>query len=111
MALSANRLLTVLLCLLLLSHQQKVYGLKGISLAFGREEDEVPEKKPRVLAQSNAANLNNNGGYSASPSSADPNRMSERRVRRGSDPIHNRLLYFLKSLFLSLGIKELIRII
>nr|BAD09871.1 hypothetical protein [Oryza sativa Japonica Group]BAD10157.1 hypothetical protein [Oryza sativa Japonica Group] len=62
MALSANRLLTVLLCLLLLSHQQKVYGLKGISLAFGREEDEVPEKKPRVLAQSNAANLNNKGG-------------------------------------------------
>uniref|UniRef100_A0A0E0QJH3 Uncharacterized protein n=2 Tax=Oryza TaxID=4527 RepID=A0A0E0QJH3_ORYRU len=70
--------------------EQKVYGLKGISLAFGREEDEVPEKKPRVLAQSNAANLNNKGGYSASPSSADPNRMSERRVRRGSDPIHNR---------------------
>uniref|UniRef100_A0A0E0ELY9 Uncharacterized protein n=1 Tax=Oryza meridionalis TaxID=40149 RepID=A0A0E0ELY9_9ORYZ len=70
--------------------EQKAYGLKGIGLAFGREEDEVPEKKPRVLAQSNAANLNNKGGYSARPSSADPNRMSERRVRRGSDPIHNR---------------------
>uniref|UniRef100_A0A0D9X887 Uncharacterized protein n=1 Tax=Leersia perrieri TaxID=77586 RepID=A0A0D9X887_9ORYZ len=71
------------------SHQQKVYGLKGIRLTLRREGDEVPEKKPRILAESNAANLNNKG-YQAIPSSGDPNRMSERRVRRGSDPIHNR---------------------
>uniref|UniRef100_J3MTB9 Uncharacterized protein n=1 Tax=Oryza brachyantha TaxID=4533 RepID=J3MTB9_ORYBR len=89
MAMYAIRLLTILLCLLLLAHQQKVCGLKVIRLTFGREEDEVPEKKPRILAQSSVANLNNNG-YPEIPSSVDPNMMSERRVWRGSDPIHNR---------------------
>lgn len=54
-----------------------------------KQEDEVPEKKPRMLAESNVANLNNKG-YPATPPSVDPYRMSERRVRRGSDPIHNR---------------------
>jgi hypothetical protein len=74
MAVLAKRLLTILLCLLLLSHQQKASGLKGVSLFFRQEN------KPRILAERTVAKR---------ASSVDPNRMSDRRVRRGSDPIHN----------------------
>ncbi|RCV31250.1 hypothetical protein SETIT_6G161600v2 [Setaria italica] len=84
MAVLAKRLLTILLCLLLLAHQQKAYGLKGVSL-FLRQGN-----KPRMLAERTVANLHNKGYPAKRASSVDPNRMSDRRVRRGSDPIHNR---------------------
>jgi hypothetical protein len=83
MAVLAKRLLTILLCLLLLSHQQKASGLKGVSLFFRQEN------KPRILAERTVASVHNKGYPAKRASSVDPNRMSDRRVRRGSDPIHN----------------------
>jgi len=85
----AKRLLAILLCLLLLAHQQKAYGLKGIHLFFRRQGN-----KPRMLAERAVVSLHSKRYPAKRASSVDPNRVSDRRVRRGSDPIHNRCWCF-----------------
>ncbi|GJN16124.1 hypothetical protein PR202_gb03081 [Eleusine coracana subsp. coracana] len=73
----------VLLCLwALLVHQQKACGFTSVPLLLG-----IQEKKPRMLAEMNVASLHKRDYRAMAPSSVDPNRMSDRRVRRGSDPI------------------------
>ncbi|OEL32871.1 hypothetical protein BAE44_0006108 [Dichanthelium oligosanthes] len=80
MAVLAKRLLTILLCLLLLAHQQKAYGLKGVNLFFGQGN------KPRMLAERTVASLHNKGSPAKRASSVDPNRMSDRRNASDSEP-------------------------
>jgi hypothetical protein len=82
MAIHAKKLLIVRLCLWVLAHQQKVYGLKSIPLLLRRQVNKVPEEKPRLLAERNLASLHDHKkGYQAmAPSSVDPNRMNDRRV-------------------------------
>ncbi|TVU14243.1 hypothetical protein EJB05_37699, partial [Eragrostis curvula] len=55
------------------------------------------QQRPRKLAEGPAASLDaskkpaTTAGSPSSPSTVfDPDRMSKRRVRRGSDPIHNK---------------------
>ncbi|KAL1365766.1 hypothetical protein HN51_037745 [Arachis hypogaea] len=82
-------LLVLVICIMLLSVQtEKVFGLRSLELTrrHGKEdhrflhEDQHTTLKAKAKGKMNSANSN---GF-------DPNQWSKRRVRKGSDPIHNR---------------------
>lgn len=79
-----HKLLTLLFFLCLFAFQsEKAYGVRNIEHGFMAEA-------PRSFEEVEAVNVDSRKGSEASTSSFDLNRMSKRRVRRGSDPIHNR---------------------
>lgn len=89
MSFHTPRLLILLLCIGLLTFQ--VYGLKKKDLVLRRkEEDGLPLKRSRTLTGSDVVNLDAKRKPATGSSSVDPNGVCKRRVRRGSDPIHNR---------------------
>ncbi|KAG1366445.1 putative ATP-dependent 6-phosphofructokinase 5, chloroplastic [Cocos nucifera] len=70
---------------------EKVYGMRNIDLFFRwSEEHGIAGKKSRILANIDVVSLDAKKKSATSPFSFDPNQTSKRRVRRGSDPIHNR---------------------
>ncbi|URE09939.1 hypothetical protein MUK42_04685 [Musa troglodytarum] len=80
-------LLAVLLCVVLLSSwkPEPVCGLRN------NEEQTAVAKSERLLASVDAAvDIDASKKPAAGPSPFDPYSASKRRVRRGSDPIHNR---------------------
>lgn len=82
-----DKLLLFLLCVVLLASEgEKVCGLRSVDhvLRYG-EEGGLAEKNRRILANVDAGKKS-----AAKSSSFDSNSTSKRRVRRGSDPIHNR---------------------
>jgi hypothetical protein len=59
-----------------------------VSSPGGNKKDEILENMPWMIAESNIANLNK-GSPTTLSITIDPNRMSERRGRRGSAPLPN----------------------
>lgn len=83
------RLLVILLFIsIALQTPEKVYGLRNIDLVLRRNAAEI---KPSTSKEANVVGFDVKKELEApSPSTFDLNRTSKRRVRRGSDPIHNR---------------------
>ena len=78
------RQLVLALCIGLLLHQpEKVQGQRSHSLV------QRLAKAP-IFFKKHAEDLNTSKKSADLPSSPDPNSVSKRSVRRGSDPIHNR---------------------
>ncbi|KAK9119269.1 hypothetical protein Scep_017362 [Stephania cephalantha] len=95
------RMLVLLVCLglLLLLQPEQVSGLRSIDMVLrtGREErgrqmiEEVPHMRILMAVSEQVAKLNTKDALAPGPSGAfDSYQLSKRRVRRGSDPIHNR---------------------
>ncbi|XP_068638411.1 CLAVATA3/ESR (CLE)-related protein 45 [Aristolochia californica] len=83
------KVLVILLCVGSFALQQhKVSGLNSIELVlrWSKEHGQAREFKPRMLKDMAVQNLNNKEKAGPPPSSFGS---SKRRVRRGSDPIHN----------------------
>ncbi|CAL9765287.1 unnamed protein product [Musa acuminata subsp. burmannicoides] len=86
-------LLKVLLCVVLLSSwkPEQVCGLRNVGLVLRRNEEQTAvAKSQRFLASVDAVDIDASKKPAAGPSPVDPYSASKRRVRRGSDPIHNR---------------------
>ncbi|KAJ0095458.1 hypothetical protein Patl1_15936 [Pistacia atlantica] len=82
MVFCAQRVLILLLCMGLLTVQpDQVYGLRRIDLLRQNQHSQGPTTMEEMNTQKNSTQIN---------STFDPNQSSKRRVRRGSDPIHNR---------------------
>ncbi|MQL74486.1 hypothetical protein Taro_006858 [Colocasia esculenta] len=77
----------------LLTGPEKASGLRSIGFVL-RWNEEPPSaaaaKSQHAMEGAETADLDVNTELAPSPLSFDPNRTSKRRVRRGSDPIHNR---------------------
>ncbi|RWW05911.1 hypothetical protein GW17_00030787, partial [Ensete ventricosum] len=81
-------LLILLVCIGLFScNPEKVYGIR-----WNEEDNATAVKKERnsLTHTGGVVSLDATKKAAAEPSPVDPNKMSKRRVRRGSDPIHNR---------------------
>ncbi|KAI9174397.1 hypothetical protein LWI28_016684 [Acer negundo] len=70
----------------------KVSGLRSIDLVLRWDKELLPfVPTSRTLKAVVLKDLQTNPGFAPAPSMAlDPNQSNKRRVRRGSDPIHNR---------------------
>ncbi|KAF6171848.1 hypothetical protein GIB67_007369 [Kingdonia uniflora] len=95
MAFSSYKVIILLVCMgFLVLQPEKVSGLRSIDfvLRWGKEDYGLVQKKARVLTDVVSEDLNTRIQWapSPSPSTFDPNQSNKRRVRRGSDPIHNR---------------------
>uniref|UniRef100_A0A0E0K1H9 Uncharacterized protein n=1 Tax=Oryza punctata TaxID=4537 RepID=A0A0E0K1H9_ORYPU len=94
--------LAILVVLVLLASTPEVLAVRSLGvLAQASGANASSAEQPRKLAEGNAAvaaarfdtstEKNTAATGSSSPSTVfDPDRMSKRRVRRGSDPIHNK---------------------
>lgn len=93
MGLLSSKLVILLVCIGFLSIQQeKVSGLRSIDLAlrWGKEQL-VLQRNSRILKGVAVMDLHTQLNIAPAPSlEFDPNQSNKRRVRRGSDPIHNR---------------------
>ncbi|EOY01933.1 Clavata3/esr-related 45, putative [Theobroma cacao] len=95
MVCSAQRVLMFLILFGLLAVQpDKVSGLTTIDLVFrhSREENRIATRNQRILKAVDMKGMSTEKKPAAVPvnNTFDPNQSSKRRVRRGSDPIHNR---------------------
>lgn len=70
----------------------KVSGLRSIDLALRQNQhnQETLLRDRRILMASTTQAMNTQPKSAQTKNSFDPNQSSKRRVRRGSDPIHNR---------------------
>jgi cytochrome b subunit of formate dehydrogenase len=85
MSFQTLRLLIVFVCVwLLLFHEQDVNGMRNIDLVLKGHERRMHEAKKDVVS------FHPKSSSERASSSSDPSTESKRRVRRGSDPIHNR---------------------
>ncbi|KAK1284116.1 hypothetical protein QJS10_CPB21g00656 [Acorus calamus] len=79
---SSHRLVVILVCIGCLAIQpDQVSGLRGIDFVL---------HDARILRDIATEDLNTMKNLAPAPLTFDPNQSSKRRVRRGSDPIHNR---------------------
>ncbi|PSS07919.1 CLE45p like [Actinidia chinensis var. chinensis] len=91
MGIFACRMVIVVVCIGFLSMQtERVCGLRSIDLALRSVKGQ-----PMLLRNSRILTGDDTEVLQPSPAPApsmvfDPNQSSKRRVRRGSDPIHNR---------------------
>ncbi|KAK3443015.1 hypothetical protein EUGRSUZ_B03446 [Eucalyptus grandis] len=87
-----TRALILLVCIFFLASElDKVQGVVSVKLGFGREQ-EVQGKAPqsrRSLKTVGKVGMNAKKSSSVTKT-FDPNMSSKRKVRGGSDPIHNR---------------------
>ncbi|EEF39926.1 conserved hypothetical protein [Ricinus communis] len=96
MVVSAHRVLIVFICIGFLAAQSnQAYGLTSIELATrdrktdpGRTVSSSQRILEDVSMQSMNTEMQKKSAYLNKAN--DPNQSSKRRVRRGSDPIHNR---------------------
>lgn len=90
---SAHRVFILLICVGFLAVQQnKVYGLTSVDLAI-RHSKKAPgtvSSHQRILGDENMQVRNKEKKSASLNKTFDPYQSSKRRVRRGSDPIHNR---------------------
>ncbi|URE20498.1 hypothetical protein MUK42_12863 [Musa troglodytarum] len=94
MGFNLDKLLLFLLCVVLLASEgEKVCGLRSVDhvLRYG-EEGGLAQKNRRILANVHVVSFDAGKKSAAKSSAFDSNSTSKRRVRRGSDPIHNRKL-------------------
>ncbi|RLM79272.1 uncharacterized protein C2845_PM12G18300 [Panicum miliaceum] len=88
-----HRLAIVVALVLLASATQEALAVRSLSvLAPSSSPDVLPSARFDTPEKKRAAAAGAGAGAGASAPSAvfDPDRMSKRRVRRGSDPIHNK---------------------
>ncbi|KAI4314159.1 hypothetical protein L6164_027094 [Bauhinia variegata] len=94
MVFSASRvLILLLLCIGFLSFQpDKAFGLRSFELALGQsqEENKTMLRNQRILKAVNMEVMSTKKDSAKANKKFDQNQSSKRRVRRGSDPIHNR---------------------
>lgn len=90
---SADRALILVICIGFLAFRpDKVSGLRSIDLAIkqGQEALGIMSQSRRVLKAVAMEGMNTEKKSAYVNKKSDPNQSSKRRVRRGSDPIHNR---------------------
>ncbi|PIN17162.1 hypothetical protein CDL12_10184 [Handroanthus impetiginosus] len=93
MSLSIHRAFLIFICIGLLAfHPREVCGARnaGFVLRRGIEDQTMMIKNQRMLKGVDTNNLNTDKKPAAISKPFDPNQSSKRKVRRGSDPIHNR---------------------
>lgn len=86
------RVLVVLICIGCLAFQPgKVCGLRNMDLVLRWNEGHGQAAENwRLLKAVDAKDVNIVEQLAPAPSALDPNQSNKRRVRRGSDPIHNK---------------------
>ena len=92
MVLNTHKTLILILCIgLLVTKPMRVCSLRRIELAVAvnREVKRLAQNS-RVLNQVSSQELNASRRSDSYNKKFSPTQSSERRVRRGSDPIHNR---------------------
>lgn len=82
----------ILVCIMFLSiRSEKVHALTSIDLALKWREENSISRNLRLLESVSVRKMNSRFGLAPTPSMMfDPNQTNKRRVRRGSDPIHNK---------------------
>ncbi|KAI3467347.1 hypothetical protein Pfo_024010 [Paulownia fortunei] len=93
MFLHIHRSFVVFICIGLLAfHPHDVWGLRsaGLLLRRGIEDQPLMIKNHRMLKAVDTNSLNTDKKQAPVNRTFDPNQSSKRKVRRGSDPIHNR---------------------
>ncbi|KAK9935150.1 hypothetical protein M0R45_022262 [Rubus argutus] len=87
MVLSSHRVLILVICIGLLVFQpSEVSGLRNIGVVLRQNQEHHRILKAVAMEEMNTGNKNSANANK----NFDPNHSSKRRVRRGSDPIHNR---------------------
>ena len=78
--------------LLLAAQPDKVSGLQSIDfvLRHSQHNQDMVPKSQRILMANATEGMNTQKKSTQINNTFDPNQSSKRRVRRGSDPIHNR---------------------
>lgn len=92
----------LLVCIGFLSLQpQNVSGLRSIDLVLRWDKEVLPAvRNTRILKAVPLKDLQMNPSLAPAPSLMfDPNQSNKRKVRKGSDPIHNRCWTWLKLFF------------
>ncbi|KAK1313272.1 hypothetical protein QJS10_CPA06g00513 [Acorus calamus] len=85
MVFSSYRLVIIFICIGCLAVQpHRVSAVRGIDFVLSKST------MARVLRDFVTEELNTMKNLAPAPLPFDPNQSSKRRVRRGSDPIHNR---------------------
>ena len=93
MVCSAQRVLIFLIFFgLLVVQPDKVSGLRSIDLVFrhSQEENGIATRNQRILKAVDMKGMSTEKKPAPVNNTFDPNQSSKRRVRRGSDPIHNK---------------------
>lgn len=93
MVFSAQRLSILLVCIVLFSVKPaKGSSLRSIDLALRRKKEDYEPilKYQRTLKVVETQAMNTEKKQAFMNKTFDPNQSSKRRVRKGSDPIHNR---------------------
>ncbi|GAA0158514.1 hypothetical protein LIER_38666 [Lithospermum erythrorhizon] len=88
-----DRFLTILFCIMFLAVQlDRVWSLKRTDLALklSKEDNQVTARNYRHLKADVTKGLNAKAKPATENNKFDQFKSSERRVRKGSDPIHNR---------------------
>lgn len=90
---NAHRMLILLICTGLLVVQPiKVSGLRSLGLVLRRNNEDhgIVSFHQRMLKEVSKVKLDSNVRTATVTGKMDPNQSSKRRVRKGSDPIHNK---------------------
>ncbi|WRX18994.1 hypothetical protein QQP08_011481 [Theobroma cacao] len=92
MVFSVNRVILLACICLLVVQPEMVSGLRGIDLALRWDKGLLPfAQNSRFLKAVDVDSLQTRQSLAPAPSMMfDPNQSNKRRVRKGSDPIHNR---------------------
>ena len=93
MVISVNRGFILLACIgFLLLQPEMVSGLRGIDLALKWDKRLLPfVQNSRILKADAVDSFQTRQNLAPAPSMMfDPNQSNKRRVKKGSDPIHNR---------------------
>lgn len=108
MAFLTHRLFALLICVGLLAMEPRmVHGLGRTHLVHRLSPGHgIAAKKPHMLKNIGVANLNTRKRSTSGSSSFRSTQMSKRRVRRGSDPIHNRSWFSASLLYCRAAMEE-----
>ncbi|KAJ8628574.1 hypothetical protein MRB53_021897 [Persea americana] len=92
MGLYTQRVIIILVCVGLVAIlPEKISALRSTDVVFRwNQENRIAADKSHVLKRVSVKDMNTKKNPAPAPSTFDPNRSSKRKVRRGSDPIHNR---------------------
>ncbi|PIA62686.1 hypothetical protein AQUCO_00200599v1 [Aquilegia coerulea] len=92
MVFCSSRVLILLVCIgFLVAQPYRVSGLRSIDMVLRWDREQgVQSKTSRVLSDVTSEDVQNKYELAPAPSMFNAYESSKRRVRRGSDPIHNR---------------------
>ncbi|KAF5180319.1 CLAVATA3/ESR (CLE)-related protein [Thalictrum thalictroides] len=95
MVFCSSRVLILLVCIgFLVAQPYRVSGMRSIDMVLRWDKEQGTESKTsrvsRVLSDVNSEDVQSKNELAPAPSMFNAYESSKRRVRRGSDPIHNR---------------------